>query len=287
MSVAVIGEAFIDLIVPAWSINRGETYHREIKVFVGGLANVAIEISKMGEEVKYIGKVGNDPFGMFLSQTLKQYSVKDIVFVDHMLPTGLCISLVYEDGERTMIADRGANDNLSIEEIENCINEIRSSRIAYFSGYSLQQGKTRETVLKCIKDCRVHGVEVYFNPGAPNLIRKEFREIIKNFVDVLILNEDEAKKLTRKEDMNFEDLNELVDLAIVTRGKYGCTLIRNGKVVDVKTKEIEVQNSTGAGDAFSAGFIVGKLRGMDDIECANLGNQTAAKFLEERKEVFK
>jgi len=285
MSVAVIGEAFIDLIVPAWSINRGETYHREIKVFVGGLANVAIEISKMGEEVKYIGKVGNDPFGMFLSQTLKQYSVKDLTFVDRMLRTGLCISLIF-DGERTMIADRGANDNLSIEEIENCINEIRSSRIAYFSGYSLQQGKTRETVLKCIKDCRVHGVEVYFNPGAPNLIRKEFREIIKNFVDVLILNEDEAKKLTRKEDMNFEDLNELVDLAIVTRGKYGCTLIRYGKVVDVKTKEMEVQNTTGAGDAFSAGFIVGKLKGLNEVECAKMGNQTAARFLEERTEVF-
>ena len=285
MSVAVIGEAFIDVIVPAWSINRGETYHREIRVFIGGLANVAIEISRMGEKAKFVGKVGDDPFGMFLRQTLRRYGVKDLTFVDRMLRTGLCISLIF-DGERTMIADRGANDNLSIEEIENCINEIRSSRIAYFSGYSLQQGKTRETVLKCIKDCRVHGVEVYFNPGAPNLIRKEFREIIKNFVDVLILNEDEAKKLIRKEDMNFEDLNELVDLAIVTRGKYGCTLIRYGKVVDVKTKEMEVQNTTGAGDAFSAGFIVGKLKGLNEVECAKMGNQTAARFLEERTEVF-
>jgi len=287
MSVAVIGEAFIDLIVPAWSINRGETYHREIRVFVSGLANVAIEISKMGEEAKFIGKVGKDPFGMFLRQTLKQYGVKDLIFVDKILRTGLCISLVYEDGERTMIADRGANDNLSIEEIESRMDEIRNSRIAYFSGYSLQRGETRESVLKCIKDCREHGIEIYFNPGAPNLIKKGFREIIKNFVDVLILNEDEARKLTRREDINFEGLNELVDLAVVTRGKYGCTLIKNGNVVNVKTKEIKVQNTTGAGDAFSVGFIVGRLRGMDDIECAKLGNQTAARFLEERKEVFK
>ena len=283
----MIGEAFIDLIVPAWSINRGETYHREIRVFVSGLANVAIEISKMGEEAKFIGKVGKDPFGMFLRQTLKQYGVKDLIFVDKILRTGLCISLVYEDGERTMIADRGANDNLSIEEIESRMDEIRNSRIAYFSGYSLQRGETRESVLKCIKDCREHGIEIYFNPGAPNLIKKGFREIIKNFVDVLILNEDEARKLTRREDINFEGLNELVDLAVVTRGKYGCTLIKNGNVVNVKTKEIKVQNTTGAGDAFSVGFIVGRLRGMDDIECAKLGNQTAARFLEERKEVFK
>jgi len=283
----VIGEAFIDLIVPAWSINRGETYHRDIRVSVGGLANVAIGISKMREEVKFIGKIGDDPFGVFLRQTLKRYGVKDIVFVDHMLLTGLCVSLVYEDGERTMIADRGANDNLSIEETESCIDEIRNSRIAYFSGYSLQRGKTRETVLKCIEDCHKHGIEVYFNPGAPNLIRKEFREIIRNFVDVLILNEDEARKLTRGEDTSFESLNELVDLAVVTKGKYGCTLIKKGKVVNVRTKEIKVQNTTGAGDAFSAGFIVGRLRGLNEVECAKLGNQTAARFLEERTGVFK
>ena len=283
MSVAVIGEAFIDVIVPAWSIKRGETYHREIRIFVGGLANVAIEISKMGEETKFVGKIGDDPFGKFLRQTLKQYGVKDLIFVDKILRTGLCISLVYENGERTMVADRGANDNLSIEEIESCIDEIKNSRIAYFSGYSLQRGETRESVLKCIRDCYEHGVEIYFNPGAPNLIKKDFREIIRNFVDVLILNEDEAKKLTRGGDTSFESLNELVDLAVVTKGKYGCTLIKNGNAVNVKTKEIKVQNTTGAGDAFSAGFIVGKLRGMDDIECAKLGNQTAARFLEERK----
>jgi len=287
MGVAVIGETFIDVIVPAWSIKRGETYHREIRVFIGGLANVAIEISKMGEEAKFVGKVGNDPFGMFLRQTLKQYGVKDLIFVDKILQTGLCISLVYEDGERTMIADRGANDNLSIEEIESCINEIKNSGIAYFSGYSLQRGETRESVLKCIKDCHEHGVEIYFNPGAPNLIKKDFRQIIRNFVDVLILNEDEAKKLARREDINFESLNELVDMAIVTRRKDGCTLIKNRKVIDVKTKEIKVQNTTGAGDAFSAGFIVGRLRGLNEVECANLGNQTAARFLEERKEAFK
>ena len=283
----MIGEAFIDVIVPAWSIKRGETYHREIRIFVGGLANVAIEISKMGEEAKFVGKVGDDPFGMFLRQTLKQYGVKDLIFIDKILQTGLCISLVYEDGERTMVADRGANDNLSIEEIESCIDEIKSSKIAYFSGYSLQRGETRESVLKCIKDCHEHGVEIYFNPGAPNLIKKDFREIIRNFVDVLILNEDEAKKLTRRRDTSFESLNELVDLAVVTKGKYGCTLIRRGEVVNVRTKEIKVQNTTGAGDAFSAGFIVGKLKGLNEVECAKLGNQTAARFLEERKEVFR
>ena len=240
----------------------------------------------MGEEAKYIGKVGDDPFGMFLRQKLRQYGVKDIIFVDHVFPTGLCISLVYEDGERTIIADRGANDNLSIEEIENCIEEIRRSKIAYFSGYSLQREKTKESVLRCIEDCHEHRVEIYFNPGALNLIKKDFRQIIRNFVDVLILNEDEAKKLTRGGDTSFESLNELVDLAVVTKGKYGCTLIKNGKVVDVKTKEIKVQNTTGAGDAFSAGFIVGRLRGLNEVECAKLGNQTAARFLEERTEVF-
>ena len=281
MSVVVVGEAFVDLIVPVWHVKRGETYHREIRILVGGLANIAVEIAKIGVEAGFIGKIGSEPFGVFLKQALRESGVKDMTFVDPMARTGLCISLVYEDGERTMIADRGANDNLSVEEIEGCMDEIRSSRIAYFSGYSLQQGETRESVLKCMEYCRKYSVKVYFNPGAPNLIKEDFREIIRDLVDVLILNEDEARRLLGYS-TKFEDLNELVKLAVVTRGRYGCTLVKNGKAIEVGTKEIKAQNTTGAGDAFAAGFIIGRLRGLDEVECAKLGNQIAAKFLRER-----
>ena len=62
MSVTIIGDVFIDIIVPAGALKQGETYHKEVKVFVGGLANVAVEILRLGRKVKFIGKVETTPF---------------------------------------------------------------------------------------------------------------------------------------------------------------------------------------------------------------------------------
>ena len=284
MSVTVIGEAFVDLIVPVYNINPGETYHRRIEMFIGGLANVALQISKLGERAKFVGKIGNDPFGKYLKQSLKENGAEDLIIIDSEAPTGLCISLVHENGERTMIASRGANDNLSIEDVESRLSEIKNSKIVYFSGYSLLREKTRSSVLFCIKKCHEEGLEIYFNPGAPNIIKEEFKQIIKRFVDVLILNQDEAKVLV---DTNLESLIDLAKLVIVTRGGGGCTIIGKEKIVEVKTEKIFVKDSTGAGDAFSAGFIAGKLMNLSLIECAKLGNKVAKSFLKEKERRLK
>jgi sugar/nucleoside kinase (ribokinase family) len=289
LSVTVIGDAFVDLIVPIQGIKRGETYHRKILVSCGGTANVAVQISKLGESAKFLGKVGNDILGKYFKQNLRDNGVKDLTVVDQRNPTGICVSLIYEDGERTMIADRGANDFLSKEDVLAYIDEIVDSKIVYFSGYSLLSEVSSEAVLYLIKEC-YRKCDVYFNPGAPNLInRMFFRKVIHDFVDILILNEEEAKALSGKVDLKdaLSVLNDMVDLAVVTRGRKGCVVLKAGDVFHVKSEQIDAFDTTGAGDAFAAGFIVGKLRGFDHVECAMLGNKTAMAFLKEKTEVFK
>lgn len=260
MSVTVIGDAFIDLIVPIYGIRRGETYYRKVLISYGGTANVAIQISKLGERAKFLGKVGKDIFGKLFKENLRKNGVKDLTVIDNRNPTGICISLV-------MIADRGANDFLRKEDVSSCIDDIVNSKIVYFSGYPLLSEQSYEAVMYAIKKC--YGkCDVYFNPGAPNIINDKFRELIRGFVDVLILNEDEAKTLSGKEDLReaLNVLNDLADLVVVTKGKEGCIVLK---------------------DAFAAGFIVGKLRGLDDIECAKMGNETAVKFLREKMEALR
>lgn len=287
MSVTLIGEALIDLIVPAYSVTLGETYHRRIEMFVGGLSNIALQISNLGEEAKFVGKVGNDPYGEYIRESLKQNGVKDLLISDPKAMTGLCVSLVYENGERTMIASRKANDNLDKGDIERYLAEIKNSKIVYFSGYSMLKEKVRTSVLKCIEDCHKEEIKIYFNPGTPNIIGEKFKEIIRDFVDVLILNQDEARILIGKS-ANLQSLSDFARLAVVTRGSDGCTIVGNGKISDVKTNKIIAKNTTGAGDAFAAGFIVGKLRGISSVECAKLGNETAKSFMQKKKgEIFK
>ena len=293
MSVTVIGDAFIDAIVPAQSIKPGETYHRKIITLCGGTANVAVQIAKMSEESKFVGKIGNDAFGDYFRQNLRINRVKDLTFMDDENPTGLCTSLVYGNGERAMVANRGANDYLNKEEIRSCIDEITDSPIVYFSGYSLLSKKSAESVLYAIEECHKQNCKVYFNPGAPNLIKEDFKEIVQDFIDVLILNDEEAKKMTKKDKKEdiLKLLNNMVDTAVITMGESGCILSNQNGIpkgdehVHIETEKLDVLDITGAGDAFSAGFIVGKLRNMKDVDCARLGNEVAAKFLKEKRVV--
>jgi len=285
MGVTVLGDAFVDIIVPIHNVKRGETYHRNITVVCGGTANVAIQISKLGEQAKFIGKVGNDAFGKYFKEELVKSRVRDLTFIDNKHPTGLCLSLIHSDGDRSMIAARGANGYLTKEEIESRVKELLKSRIVYYSGYSLLSKVTLEGILYAMKKCHKYDCQIWFNPGAPNLIMEDFRSLIHGFVDVLILNLEEAKSLTGKGEIDdiLAELDKVVDIAVVTQGKEGCIVSRSGQHIRVKAEALDfVTDTTGAGDAFSAGIIVGRLRDMNFMDSARLGHKTAANLLRER-----
>jgi len=289
MDVTVIGDAFVDVIVPIGYIRPGETLHKKIITFCGGTANVAVQVSKLGRKAKFIGKVGNDLFGNYFKQNLKKSRVQDLTFIDNQYPTGLCVSLCYSNGERAMIADRGANDQLKKEEIRNYIKEINSSEIVYFSGYSLLSKQTSKSVLYLINESKKKNCKIYFNPGSPNLIKSNFRDIIRQFVDILILNIDEAKKISRKQKLDAISnvLRDMVEIAVITLGKEGCIVIKEDKYAHIKTRKMDVTDTTGAGDAFAAGFIVGRLNNREVVDCAILGNKSSAYFLEEKRRIIK
>ena len=284
MSVTVIGDAFIDVIVPAHSIKPGETHHRKIITLCGGTANVAVQIAKLGEESKFVGKVGDDVFGKYFKQNLITNGIEDLTFVDEKNPTGLCVSMIFDNGERAMVANRGVNDYLKKEEVRSCIGEITDSKIVYFSGYPLLSKRNAGSVLYAIEECYKQNCKIYFNPGAPNLIKEDFEEIIYKYVGVLILNMEEAKKMTEKNKIEemLKSLNNMTDTVVITMNEGGCVVSKEERYVHVETEKLGVLDTTGAGDAFAAGFIVGKLRNLDNIECAKLGNEIAAKLLKEK-----
>lgn len=290
MSVTVIGDAFIDIIVPTQGIKPGETHHRKIMALCGGTANVAMQIAKLDGKAKFVGKVGNDPFGEYFKQNLEINGVKNLTFVDNENPTGLCISMVSANGERAMVANRGANDFLKKVEVKSYIDEITDSEIVYFSGYSLLSKKNSGSILYAIEECHRKNCKIYFNTGAPNLIKEDFREIIHKYIDVLILNREEGKNMTGKDKIEeiLKSLNSMVDIAVITMGEEGCIIIPKGdEYVHVETEKLDALDTTGAGDAFAAGFILGRLRDMNEAKCAKLGNETAANFLKEKMELLR
>lgn len=279
--ITVIGDIFIDVIAPIKDLQFGYTYHDKIKTFFGGTANVAVQISRLGDKVKFIGKVGNDTWGKSFKEHISFENVIDLTSVDIIDKTGLCISF-YNNNERVMIADRGANDNLVREDILPFIDEIIKSKFIYFSGYSLVSNKVGETILYLIEKCKTQGCKIVFNPGAPNIIKSSFKDIIRNNVDILLLNLDEGKYLSGKDDIDdiIYNLKKLTNEGVVTMGAVGCTVFEGeNKIFVPSEKMIECIDTTGAGDVFSAGFLSGKLKNLDNIASAKLGNDTAFKFL--------
>ena len=244
---------------------------------------MAVEVSRLGEDVQFLGKVGKDVPGEHFKEHLRDNRVKDLTFRDDSHQTGLCLSLVYQDGERTMIADRGANNYLTQSEVENHLREIEGSKIVYFSGYSLIN--TPGVILYLMEKLRGKA-EIWLNPGAPNISENSLLErVIKDYVDTLILNLDEAKSLTRKDKMDdiLSHLERMIPLSVTTLGKEGCIVRENGNSVFVPPHRIiDEVDTTGAGDAFSAGYMVGKLRGYNSVACAESGHKTAVEFLERK-----
>jgi len=292
MSIAVIGDAFIDLIVPAADIKPGNTYYRNVLTVCGGTANIAIWISRLGQSVKFLGKVGKDILGKYFKKDLVQNKVMDMVFWDNDHSTGLCVSLAYPDGERAMIARRGANDYLTEGEVESALGELQSSKIVCFSGYSFLSASTREAVLLAIRECHRAGCEIWFNPGAPNIINSSFlEEVISSFVHVLVLNVDEAKVLSGKIEIQAisRRLSQMCALSAVTLGGGGVIVIpAKGDIVHLPSPQVEkVVDTTGAGDAFAAGFAVGRMQGMNEVDSVQLGQETAAKLLNGRVNILK
>lgn len=283
MSVTIVGEAFVDVIFPWVDSNPGETHFRKISSRVGGNAFIATQISNMGEKTNFLGKMGNDFFGNYILDYLIKNNVHNLVSIENNLRTGFCISMTSDKGERTIIADRGANDSLSSEEINCSFNEIIKSNVIYFSGYSLLNKDMSNNILDLLSKIKKMNFkcDVIFNPGAPNIAKPCLQEMITKYVDILILNNDEAQNLTEKRDQEqmFKILEMIAKTIIVTKGNLGCTIITNKCHVNIDTESMNVKDTTGAGDAFSAGFIVGFLRGLNLSDSAKLGNNLALNHL--------
>ncbi len=282
LAISVVGDVFIDIIVPIYDIIPNGAQQRDIKVSFGGTANIAVWISRLGGKTRFFGKVGNDPLGISFKNNLKEENVEDFTVMSNNYPTGICVSLVGKDGERTMITNRGANDHLTIEDAKKFMTKMLNSKLVFFSGYSFISSKTSKAVEFLMKNASDNDCEIWFNPGAMNIINDKIKTIIKNYVDVLVLNEDEGKTLfgVSNDEKILQKMRELVYSGILTKGADGCLILEGDKRFYTPAKKVsKVVDTTGAGDAFIAGTIKGIIDGKSLEESTYIGHEVASKVI--------
>jgi sugar/nucleoside kinase (ribokinase family) len=292
MSVSVVGDSFVDIIVPVYDKRslayKGANNVSNIRITCGGTANIAVFTSRLGIPSKFFGKVGNDLFGLMFKMNLKGERVEDLTLVDRMYHTGVCISLVDTKKERTMIVYRGANDNITIRDIQKCESKILSPevKLMFFTGFSLQSKTTSSSVFYLMEKAQDREITICFNPGAYNIINPLHFEVLKKYCNVLFLNMDEGIRMTGKRNPQqiLAYLRERYKphIVILTIGSKGVVVgEKRGDVKRFPAKKVrKVLDTTGAGDAFSAGFLVGLLKGYELKRCVMLGSKLSAKVIE-------
>lgn len=247
----------------ALAINLGSKIKiNEIFFSTGGAAtNSAVAFSRQGLKTAAIFRIGDDLSGKTIKEEMLKEKI-DVSFVqnDNKLNTAYSVILEHESGERTVLAYRGANENLDWREIP--WNEIRTK---WF--YLTSLSGDLNILKNVINHKEKNGALIAWNPGGSDLklgLKKLFPYL--KSIDVFLVNQEEAAGLLKipyaKTDLIFKKFDEIIKgVAVMTAGPKGL-IISDGKNIFKAGvfKEKKVVDRTGAGDAFGSGFVAGLIR---------------------------
>lgn len=274
VDVTSVGDVNIDILTePIDEIGEDEQkIVEEIKIKVGGgAANFAIWLNNLGMKVRLIGLIGNDYFGNFIKEQLKQTGL-DVKLKTISERTGITFGIQFKDGSKKLITYRGTNKLLSLEHIK--VSDIEGD-VVYFSGYNLLES-LKEGLPTLLEELKNNEKVISLDPDLKAGIRFDKNEFFKvaRFVDVMFLNEKEASLIAKNLDW-FKGRT-----IVIKRGKNGAYAIENGEKAEVSGIQADIKNPTGAGDVFNASFIHHYYYGYDLKECLEFANEQAVKYLQ-------
>jgi ribokinase len=256
-----VGDVMLDVRVDAGQLARGGDVHGKVVLQPGGTsANAAVWAAWSGASARVHGKVGRDVPGRLLRTELEARGVEAALVDDAEAPTGTML-VVHEAGERSMVADRGANARLAPSDLPPSLE----AGAVLVSGYLLLQEGAREAGLAAL--ARAHapwvGVEAASWPLVDAVRPEGFHELASGATAVFA-NDREARSLTGFEpEAAAEALGERYRLACVKLGAEGALIVLDGVVHRTGSPPIEERDPTGAGDAFDGILLAGLARGLD------------------------
>jgi len=252
-----------------------EGFVKNVNLYPGGsAANTIVGLARLGVKAAYIGKVGNDEEGRILLSDFEREGVETGFITRAEGRSGSAMIFVDEAGNRAILVDSGVNDTLSYEEID--VDGVKKYGMIHLTSFICKNGlESLESQKKIVEEFEY----VSFDPGMPYAERglEDMRKILEN-TTVFLPSRQEIEMLFG---MYFKSAaEECLDMGIeiiaVKLGSEGCWIRDRGGEFKVKPFNVKVVDTTGAGDAFNAGFIYGFLKGKNAEECGKLGNLVAS-----------
>lgn len=248
-----------------------------VEVPGGSAANTVAAASHLGMRGAFIGKAGRDAIG---ENYIKDMAANGVV--PHILTgkSGSGVSLVFSVASgagTTIVTSPGAALELSEEEI--CQELFKGYDYLHLEGYLF---RCPGVVEKAMAIARKEGMTISFDLGNSRIVENNLqlvRSLVREHVDILFANEDEARALT-----GLEGVEAAMELsgrgcgmtAVVKMGEKGSVVCRGGELFKVASESVEVADTVGAGDAYAAGFLFANSLGFPLYECGCSGTMTAA-----------
>ena len=274
--ITVVGSTNTDLVIQTPRFpEAGETIKgTDFKIFPGGKgANQAVAAARLGAEVNFITKIGQDDFGKKALQNFQSEGIKtDYILIDEHHPSGVALIEVDQQGQNCIVISPGANGNLTVEDIKPITHIIENSDVVL-----LQLEIPLQTVGFVMEIGSNSGSIVILNPAPAEKMPVEY---LKN-ISFITPNQIEAEMLTGlsapDQDTTFDWLMDKgVETVIITMGEKGAhfkSASDRGEVAGFKMKAVD---TTAAGDAFNAGLAVAIAQGFSTREAIRFANAVGA-----------
>ncbi len=253
------------------------------KIFVeitpgGSGANSMIGISQLGGSTAFSGKIGRDEHGNLYRNKLESLGVSDCL-AEGEGTTGSSLILVSEDGARTMNTFLGMSQELVNQDIDPSV--IQSSTYLYLTGYLWDTESQKKAVLNALDEAKKYDIKVALSLSDPfcvNRHKEDFINLLKGYANMVFCNQEEAFSLVETEITQeaIEIMSGWTETVALTLGANGALISHQGETFYIDPLTVRVEDTTGAGDAFAAGFLYGMTHDMNPLNSGRIGAAMAA-----------
>ncbi len=244
----------------------------------GSAANTAVGLARLGLKTGFIGKVSDNREGKLLLNDFKRQNVDvDGIRVSKEGRSGIAMGYVDTKGDRALYIDPGVNDSLELKEID--MKYADNTVFLHLTSFIGEKPfKAQKELVRELRDVRIS-----FDPG--ELYARKGLTVLKLMIErsfAMLPSRNELKLLTGKK---YDEGSKIlikkgVSIVAVKLGERGCYVTNGKESYLVEPYKVKVADTTGAGDAFCAGFLYGLIKNKDLYECGRFGNFVASRCIE-------